>query len=72
MLDKYIVDGTLSHGRIANDIKRRIIKRPDIERMIEDPAIKASFIGDVYNDKKPESQWDKEHLEIVSLDALAK
>ena len=71
MCDKYLVEGKVDRAKIAMDIKYRELKRDEIEMLLKDPRIKDSFIGTGYNDKKPQSEWSKDYLNILSYAAVA-
>ena len=71
MCDKYLVEGKVDRAKIAMDIKYQELKRDEIEMLLKDPRIKDSFIGTGYNDKKPQSEWSKDYLNILSYAAVA-
>ncbi|MCL2192239.1 MAG: hypothetical protein FWB78_02445 [Treponema sp.] len=71
MDNEYIVNGEVQSNKIAMDIKYRILKRHDIERLCRDTRISASFIGSGFNKKRPKQAWDKSYLDLLSYVAVA-
>ncbi len=71
MDNEYIRNGEVARNRIALDIKRRKLKRPQIEQLLADPKIAASFIGSSFNNKKPMKDWNKFYLDGLSYAAVA-
>lgn len=71
MDNEYIRNGEVARNRIALDIKRRKLKRPQIEQLLADPKIAASFIGSSFNNKKPMKEWNKFYLDGLSYAAVA-
>ena len=71
MIDKYIINGDVKCSLIAMDIKRRILKREDIEILVNNTQINSAFFGNTYNDKKPKQFWDKSYLDLLSYASVA-
>ncbi len=71
MLNKYLINEKVDRAKIVMDIRYRVLKRDEIEMLVKDSKIKESFIGTSYNDKKPQSEWSKDYLNILSYAAVA-
>lgn len=71
MDNEYIRNGEVARNRIALDIKYRKIKRYQIEQLLKDPIIVASFIGLDFKNKKPMKDWNKPYLDELSYAAIA-
>lgn len=70
-IDDYIVDGIVARDKIAFDIKRRNLKRSEIEQIAADNRIKSSFLDASFSKKVPKEQWTKEYLDELSWIAIA-
>lgn len=71
MNNAYIRNGEVARNRIALNIKRRKLKRPQIEQLLSDPQIVAAFIGSSFNERKPMKDWNKSYLDELSYAAVA-
>jgi hypothetical protein len=70
MIDKrYLVDGKIAHKRITLDIRDRVLKRPDIEKLVDVPDVKSAFAGSSYEEKTDPKCWDREYLVKLSYAA---
>ena len=71
MINEYIVNGSVASEKIVYDIKKRKLKRADIDKLAADPRISAGFIGINYKNKKNKQEWDKNYLESLLTIAVA-
>ena len=70
-INRYIENGTIKREKIALDIKYGILSKEDIQLLIADDRIKASFIGTEYKGKKPKSEWNRQYLEELSFGVVS-
>lgn len=73
MFDKnrYMIDGKIERGKIAMDIKYGKIQRNDIDILISDNDVQDEFFGRGFSDKKPQTEWNREYLNILSYAVVA-
>ena len=65
-LNRYIENGEVKRGVIAQDIKNRRFSHVELEELINNPEISSSFFGKEVDEKKPESEWDEAYLRRLS------
>lgn len=65
-LSKYIKNGRVERETIAMDIKNGEIDEADLNTIINNPSIKATFIGREFKNKKSSSSWSKDYLDELS------
>lgn len=70
-IDDYFVNGKVARNRIAQDIKRRILSRSDIENLVLDKRIRSAFLNETYNKKVPKKEWNKLYLDELTNVSLA-
>ena len=70
-ISNYIKDGKIKRSSIARSIADGKLSSYDLEVLINDPRISAGFIGNVFDDKKPRSEWNKDYLENLVYTAFA-
>lgn len=70
-IDDYIVNGKVIRNKIALDIRRRILSRPDIEKLVSDKRIQSAFLNETYNKKIPQKEWTKSYLNELTYVAIA-
>lgn len=68
---KYNVNGKIKRDLIATDIKNRVLTLQDIDEILQNPQVRASFIGSQYEDKKEESDWNAEYLDTLVYAVVA-
>jgi hypothetical protein len=71
MNNEYVINGEVQRDRIALDIKYRRIGGAEIESLCNNLQINSSFIGSVYNDKKPKQYWSKKYLDLLLCAVVA-
>ena len=71
MNNEYIRNGEVARNRIALNIKRRKLKRPQIEELLSDSKIVSAFIGISFSERKPMKDWNKSYLDELSYAAVA-
>ncbi len=67
----YIEGNNVQREKIALDIKRGRLDDSDIDALIADERIQAAFVGNVYADKRPQSQWTQDYLDELPYAAVA-
>lgn len=70
-VNRYIEDGKVMRSKIARDIKYGILTKPEIDDLVSNKSISASFRGEKYEGKKPKTEWNKQYLEKLSYVAIA-
>lgn len=70
-ISNYIKDGKIKRSSIARSIADGKLSDSDLEMLINDTRISAGFIGDKLEDKKPQSEWNKDYLENLVYTAFA-
>lgn len=69
--DDYIDrNGKVDREGMADDVKARIIKGPDIERIVSDKRIQAGFINGTFK-RAAKKEWDKDYLDKLSYTAIS-
>lgn len=68
MLDwkRYIDEGRVKRSQISLDVRNQKISHDDLLELIADPQISQAFFGSELRGKKPESEWDKNYLNLIS------
>lgn len=70
-LSRYIEDGKVNRVRIANDIAAGKFTQEFLSELLRHPAVKDAYFSHVKLERKPESEWTKEYLELLSNAAVA-
>ena len=73
-LSRYIEDGKVNRVRIANDIAAGKFTQEFLSELLQKlqkPELKANYFSHVKLERKPESEWTKEYLELLSNAAVA-
>lgn len=70
-ITSFIKDGKVNRTGVAQSIADGEISASELEELISDPRISAGFIGDRFNDKKPQSEWNKDYLQKLVYTAFA-
>ena len=70
-LSRYIEDGKVNRVRIANDIATGKITQEDFSELLRHPAVKKVYFSHVKLERKPESEWTKEYLNLLSNAVVA-
>lgn len=70
-LSRYIEDGKVNRVRIANDIATGKFTQEFLSELLRHPAVKDAYFSHVKLERKPESEWTKEYLELLSNAAVA-
>lgn len=63
--------GNVDRGEIAMDIIQRRLRGDEIRKLCEREDIKAQFIGKVYKDKRPKSEWNDKYLTKLFYSVVA-
>ena len=71
MFSEYLANGSVNRAEIVAQIKNRKISRDKIEKLCEDPRIKAAFKGTDFPDKRPKRDWNKDYLQRLSFVPVA-
>ena len=67
----FLDDGSISRAGITMDIETCEINADEIKKIAANPEVKKAFIGEVFRNKKPKSEWDEKHLKSVSYYCMA-
>ena len=70
-LSRYIEDGKVNRVRIANDIAAGKFTQEFLSELLRHPAVKDAYFSHVKLERKPESEWTKEYLDLLSNAAVA-
>lgn len=70
-LSRYIEDGKVNRVRIANDIAAGKFTQEFLSELLWHPAVKDAYFSHVKLERKPESEWTKEYLNLLSNAAVA-
>ncbi len=70
-LSRYIEDGMVNRVRIANDIAAGKFTQEFLSELLRHPAVKGEYFSHVKLERKPESEWTKEYLNLLSNAAVA-
>lgn len=70
-LSRYIEGGKVNRVRIANDIAAGKFTQEFLSELLRHPAVKDAYFSHVKLERKPESEWTKEYLELLSNAAVA-
>lgn len=70
-LSRYIEDGKVNRVRIANDIAAGKFTQEFLSELLRHPAVKGEYFSHVKLERKPESEWTKEYLDLLSNAAVA-
>lgn len=70
-LSRYIEDGKVNRVRIANDIAAGKFTQEFLSELLQKPELKANYFSHVKLERKPESEWTKEYLGLLSNAAVA-
>lgn len=70
-LSRYIEDGDVKRVRIANDIAAGKFTREFLSELLRHLAAKNVYFSHVKLERKPESEWTKEYLGLLSNAAVA-
>lgn len=62
-IDKYIDDGIVQTGKIANDVRYKKLSHNEILEILNDSRVRAAFIGTNLNNKKTINEWNEEYLD---------
>lgn len=62
-IDKYIENGVVMTGMIANDVRYGRLSRQDIEDVLNDARVRSAFIGTQLDDKRNRSEWNEQYLD---------
>ena len=71
MMKNYFVDGRVAREEIAADICDGTLSRLELQTLINNPDIRAAFIGTTYDKKKDKQEWNKRYLEELPNAAVA-
>lgn len=70
-LSRYIEDGKVNRVRIANDIAEGKFTQEFLSELLRYLAVKDAYFSHVKLERKPESEWTKEYLGLLSNAAVA-
>lgn len=70
-LSRYIEDGDVKRVRIANDIAEGKFTQEFLSVLLRHTAVKDAYFSHVKLERKPESEWTKEYLGLLSNAAVA-
>lgn len=70
-LSRYIEDGKVNRVRIANDIAEGKFTQEFLSVLLRHTAVKDAYFSHVKLERKPESEWTKEYLGLLSNAAVA-
>lgn len=70
-LSRYIEDGKVNRVRIANDIAAGKFTREFLSELLRYLAVKNVYFSHVKLERKPESEWTKEYLNLLSNAVVA-
>lgn len=70
-LSRYIEGGDVKRVRIANDIAAGKFTQEFLSELLRHPVVKDAYFSHVKLERKPESEWTKEYLELLSNAAVA-
>lgn len=70
-LSRYIEDGDVKRVRIANDIAAGKFTQEFLSELLRHPAVKDAYFSHVKLERKPESEWTKEYLNLLSNAVVA-
>ncbi|MBO5123768.1 MAG: hypothetical protein J6C11_01445 [Spirochaetaceae bacterium] len=73
-LSRYIEDGKMNRVRIANDIAAGKFTQEFLSELLQKlqkPELKANYFSHVKLERKPESEWTKEYLNLLSNAVVA-
>ncbi|MBQ8384136.1 MAG: hypothetical protein IJX45_02725 [Spirochaetaceae bacterium] len=73
-LSRYIEDGKVNRVRIANDIAAGKFTQEFLSELLQKlqkPELKANYFSHVKLERKPESEWTKEYLNLLSNAVVA-
>lgn len=70
-LSRYIEDGKVNRVRIANDIAAGKFTQEFLSELLRHPAVKDAYFSHVKLERKPESEWTKEYLNLLSNAVVA-
>ncbi len=70
-INSYFKDGKVRRSKIALDIKNGDLTKQDVEELISNERISASFFGNGYIPSKTSDLWDRSYLDIISNAASA-
>ena len=70
-LSRYIEDGDVKRVRIANDIAAGKFTQEFLSELLRYLAVKNVYFSHVKLERKPESEWTKEYLGLLSNAAVA-
>ena len=62
-IDKYIENGVVMTGMIANDVRYGRLSHQDIIDVLNDARVRKAFIGVRLDDKKNQSEWNEQYLD---------
>ncbi len=70
-MSEYVKDGKVSRSRLATAIVRGKISKSDLEELLSDSLIKDACFSHIKLERKPQSEWTEEYLELLSNAAVA-
>ena len=70
-LSRYIEDGDVNRVRIATDIAEGKFTQEFLSELLRYLAVKDAYFSHVKLERKPESEWTKEYLGLLSNAAVA-
>ena len=62
-IDKYIENGVVMTGMIANDVRYGRLSHQDILDVLNDARVKKAFIGTQLEGKKNRTEWGEQYLD---------
>lgn len=70
-VEDYLDNGRVKRSSIALHIKLNKISHSELETLINDPRINRGFIGDKFQNKKLQEEWNQEYLDSLVYEAVA-
>lgn len=70
-MKNYFINGRVAREEIAADICDGTLSKTELWTLINNPDVRAAFIGTTYNKKKDRQEWNKRYLEELPNVAVA-
>lgn len=70
-IENYLENERVKRGSISQHIKLKKISCSELETLINDPRIKRGFVGEKFQNKKPQADWTREYLDALVYEAVA-